>query len=166
MIDGNPAPIAFYSKKLSDTQKSYSTYDRELLAAYLAVLHFKSLLDGHNTTLFLDHKPIVSAFYSKSLAKSDRQQRQLAFISEYVDRVEYIRGKENIVADTLSRPVLAITVDTFDLHGLAEAQQIDEEILNYKSSLSVYKLATNVELQCEATTGSPRPFVPSHLTAQ
>ena len=31
-------PIAFFSKKLSATQTCYSTFDRELLAAYLAVV--------------------------------------------------------------------------------------------------------------------------------
>ena len=62
MVDSRPTPLGFFSKKLSDVQKTYSTYDRELLAAYLAVLHFKSLIDGHDVTLFLDHKPIVSAF--------------------------------------------------------------------------------------------------------
>ena len=94
MVDSVPAPVGFYSKKLSDTQKAYSTYDRELLAAYLAVLHFKTFIDGHSVTLFLDHKPIVSAFYSKSIAKSDRQQRQLSLISEYVSSIEYIRGEQ------------------------------------------------------------------------
>ena len=47
IVDSQPAPIAFFSKKLSDLQKTYSTYDRELLAAFLSVLHFKSLIDGH-----------------------------------------------------------------------------------------------------------------------
>ena len=84
MVNSNPTPVEFFSKKLYDTQKTYSTYDRELLGAYEAVIHFKSLIDGHSVTLFTDHKPIVSAFYSKSLPKSDRQQCHFSFISEYV----------------------------------------------------------------------------------
>ena len=84
MVDGKPAPVSFFSKKLSSSQKAYSTYDRELLGAYLAVVHFRTLIDGNVVDLFLDHQPIVSAFHSKSIAKSERQQRQLSFISEYV----------------------------------------------------------------------------------
>ena len=38
MINGEAIPIDFFSKKLSETQTRYSTFDRELLAAYLAVL--------------------------------------------------------------------------------------------------------------------------------
>jgi hypothetical protein len=37
-------PLSFYSKKLDVTQRKYSTFDRELLAVYLAVRHFRFLL--------------------------------------------------------------------------------------------------------------------------
>ena len=46
-IDETLHPISFFSKKLSQTQKTYSIYDRELLAVYLSVLHLKTLIDGH-----------------------------------------------------------------------------------------------------------------------
>ena len=120
IVDSKPSPVSFFSHKYSAIQKTYSTYDRELLAAYLAILNFKSLIDGRSVTLLTDHKPIVSAFYSKSLSKSDRQQRQLSVISEYVTSIEYICGNNNIVADCLSRPsVNSISVDAFDLHEIA-----------------------------------------------
>ena len=34
LLGGSWAPLAFYSKKLSNTDKKYSAFDRELLAAY------------------------------------------------------------------------------------------------------------------------------------
>ncbi|XP_066947035.1 uncharacterized protein [Macrobrachium rosenbergii] len=46
VIHGTPHPFAFFSKKLSPTEARYSTFDRELLAAYVAVRHFKFLLEG------------------------------------------------------------------------------------------------------------------------
>ncbi|KAF2345732.1 Reverse transcriptase domain [Trinorchestia longiramus] len=161
LIDSKPMPVAFFSKKLSDLQKPYSTYDRELLAAYLSVLHFKSLIDGHSVTLFTDHKPMVSAFYSRTIAKSDRQQRHLSFLSEYITAVEYIKGHNNIVADCLSRPVCATTVDVFDLHKLASAQADDDEMLSYQDRLTPHEIAPNLTLWCDTSTSSPRPFVPS-----
>jgi len=69
--DGTPVPIGFFSKKLSESERRLSTYDRELLAAYLATLHFRPLIEGRQITLFTDHKPLVSAFKSSSPAKSD-----------------------------------------------------------------------------------------------
>ena len=72
MIDVYPCPIGFFSCKLSDLQKIYSAYDTELLAAYNAISHFRPYIDGNTVTLFTDHKPLVSAFISNSIAKSVR----------------------------------------------------------------------------------------------
>lgn len=44
--------------------------DKELLAAYLSVLHFKYLVEGRNVLLMTGHKPLYSAFKSQSLMKS------------------------------------------------------------------------------------------------
>jgi RNase H-like domain found in reverse transcriptase len=38
---GNWRPLAFYSKKLDLAQHKYSAFDRELLAVYLAIRHFR-----------------------------------------------------------------------------------------------------------------------------
>ncbi len=43
---GSRQPLAFFSKKLSATEMRYSTFDRELLAAFSAVKHFRFFLEG------------------------------------------------------------------------------------------------------------------------
>lgn len=58
LINNSIQPIAFYSKKLTDTQKKYSTYDRELTAIFQAVKHFKHLLEGREFYILTDHKPL------------------------------------------------------------------------------------------------------------
>ena len=120
LVDGQPVPVAFFSKKLSSAQQKYSTYDRELLSAYIATLHFKNIIEGRHVILFTDHKPLTTAFRSPKPAKSDRQQRHWCVITEYVAEVEYVRGVDNVVADCLSRPVNAIQVDAHDLKGLTQ----------------------------------------------
>lgn len=59
--DGDFEPLGFFSKSLSPTEKRYSTYDRELLAAYLAIRHFRHLLEGREFVLYTDHKPLTFA---------------------------------------------------------------------------------------------------------
>jgi RNase H-like domain found in reverse transcriptase len=49
---GSWQPLAFYSKKLDSTQLQYSAFDRELLVAYLAVRHFRCLLEGRQFAIF------------------------------------------------------------------------------------------------------------------
>ena len=59
-------PIAFFSTKLDATQQKYSTFDQELLSAYKAIWHFHYLIKGVKFMLVTDHKPLISAFYSRS----------------------------------------------------------------------------------------------------
>ncbi|GBN42703.1 Retrovirus-related Pol polyprotein from transposon 297 [Araneus ventricosus] len=47
-------PLAFYSKFLSPTQRIYSAYDRELLAAYMAIKYFRHMVEGRSFILFTD----------------------------------------------------------------------------------------------------------------
>ena len=61
-IEAETIPVEFYSQKLTEAQQKYSTFDRELLAAYSAVIRFKEFLEGRNVILCTDYKPLVSAF--------------------------------------------------------------------------------------------------------
>ena len=98
-------PLSFYSRKLNEAEKKYSAFDRELLAAYSAVRHFRFMLEGRDFTIFTDHKPLTFAISRTSPPWSARQQRHLSFISEFTSRIVYLPGAENCVADALSRPV-------------------------------------------------------------
>jgi hypothetical protein len=97
-------PLSFFSKKLTPTQQRYSTFDRELLAAFLAIRHFRFWLEGRKFQLHTDHKPLVAAVKRISPPWSDRQQRHLSYIAEFTADVRYVPGKNNVVADVLSRP--------------------------------------------------------------
>ncbi|GFU82120.1 retrovirus-related Pol polyprotein from transposon 297 [Trichonephila clavipes] len=62
VVDSELQPLAFYSRKLTSSEKSYSAYDRELLAIYSAVRHFRYMLEARDFTVFTDHKPLTYAF--------------------------------------------------------------------------------------------------------
>ncbi len=96
--------MAFFSRKLTVTETRYSTFDRELLAAFAAVCHFRFLLEGRQFRLLTDHKPLVSALARVSPPWSARQQRQLTFLSEFTSDIRHTPGHANVVADALSRP--------------------------------------------------------------
>ena len=97
-----PTPIAFFSRKLSDTERRYSTFDHELLAVYAAVRHFRHLLEAAPFEIYTDHMPVVDAMYKKSDPISKRQQRHLSAISEFDCRLYHVSGRLNPVADALS----------------------------------------------------------------
>jgi len=73
-------PLAFLSKKLRPAQQKYSPYDRELLAIYVAIKHYRHLLEGRYFAVYTDHKPLIYAFNKNQLQSSPRQTRHLEFI--------------------------------------------------------------------------------------
>jgi hypothetical protein len=57
-VNGSWQPLSFFSKKLSPPETRYSTFDRELLAAFLTAKHFRFLLEGRPFTFFTDTNPL------------------------------------------------------------------------------------------------------------
>lgn len=96
-------PLGFFSRKLTTTQARYSTFDRELLAAYLALRHFLHFVEGRCTVLLTDHKPLTHMFTVKTDKYNDRQLRHISFIAQFVQQVEHVQGDKNVVPDALSR---------------------------------------------------------------
>ncbi|GBO03278.1 Transposon Ty3-I Gag-Pol polyprotein [Araneus ventricosus] len=47
-------PLAFFSKNLTNAQKGYNTYDRELLGIYLFIKQFKHILEERQFTMYTD----------------------------------------------------------------------------------------------------------------
>ncbi|GFX13786.1 retrovirus-related Pol polyprotein from transposon 17.6 [Trichonephila clavipes] len=128
VVDSELQPLAFFSRKLTSSEKSYSAYDRELLAMYSAIQHFRYMLEARDFTVFTDHKPLTYAFRQKSDKCSPRQIRQLDFISQFTTNIVHIPGSDNIAADVLSR-VSAITFPSqIDYDCIAETQQTDQEL--------------------------------------
>ncbi|GFX12472.1 retrovirus-related Pol polyprotein from transposon opus [Trichonephila clavipes] len=128
VVDSELQPLASFSRKLTSSEKSYSAYDRELLAIYSAIRHFRYMLEARDFTVFTDHKPLTYAFRQKSNKCSPRQIRQLDFISQFTTNIVHIPGSDNIAADVLSR-VSAITFPSqIDYDCIAETQQTDQEL--------------------------------------
>lgn len=165
ITQNGPKPIAFFSRKLSSAETRYSTYDRELLAIYLAIKHFRSQLEGQSFIIFTDHRPLTFAFSKVSESNSPRQLRHLDFISQFSTDIRHVSGTDNIVADTLSR-VQQISTAPLDFHDLAVAQRGDSELQDLlshpKCSLKFQKmtLSKDLEIVCDATSQKIRPYVP------
>ncbi|GFW62270.1 transposon Tf2-9 polyprotein [Trichonephila clavipes] len=165
-LDSELQPLAFFSRKLTSSEKSYSAYDRELIAIYSAIRHFRYMLEARDFTVLTDHKPLTYAFRQKSDKCSPRQIRQLDFISQFTTNIVHIPGSDNIAADVLSR-VFAITFPSqIDYDCIAETQQTDQELhtlIGSGTSLELKKvtfLNSSPEIMCDLSTGTARPYIP------
>ncbi|UYV70374.1 hypothetical protein LAZ67_7002762 [Cordylochernes scorpioides] len=168
-VGNNFQPIAFFSRKLDAAQRKYSAYDRELLAVYLAIKHFRHLLEGRQFPVYTDHKPLTYAFQQNLDKASPRQCRHLDFIGQFTTDIRHIAGCENVPADFLSRVEPISHHQPYDPKSLAEAQAADQELQalltsENRGSLQLEKVQipeTNISLYCDVSTAKPRPFVPA-----
>ena len=92
-VQGNWQPLAFFSKKLSPAQRKYSAYDRELLAIYEAMRHFRHMIEARHFTIYTDHKPLIFAFHQKRDKCSPRQFRHLDFIAQFSTDIQHVTGQ-------------------------------------------------------------------------
>ena len=127
-------PLAFFSRKLSDTEKKYSAFDRKLLAAYLSIRHLRFMLEGREFLLFTDHKPLTSALFRSSPPWSARQQRHLAYIAEFTSSIVHVPGLENTSADVLSRPSHTPPVDPFPVVPSGSSSPTSPSLLQTSTS--------------------------------
>ena len=160
-------PLAFFSRKLQPSEKKYSAFDRELLALYLGIRHFRHFLEGRQFTAYTDHKPLTFCMSKQSEPWSNRQQRHLAYISEYTTDIQHIKGKDNPVADSLSRATMHSVQLGIDYSAMATDQAKDPEVQSYKtirSNLALQDIpigSHGVTLLCDTSTGQTRPVVPA-----
>ena len=93
-------PIAFFSRKLSETQRKYSVTELELLSIVETLKEFKGMLWGQTINVFTDHKNLMQQALGLT---SDRVYRWRLLLEEYGPTIEYIKGIDNTVADAISR---------------------------------------------------------------
>jgi hypothetical protein len=94
-------PLAFFSQVLKGRFVLMSTYEKELLALVAAVRKWRPYLLGHFFTIKTDHQSLK--FLLEQKIGSPMQQRWVSKLLGYEFVVEFKKGKENKVADALSR---------------------------------------------------------------
>jgi hypothetical protein len=94
-------PVCYFSKKMNGAQKNYSTSDKEGLALVLAVRAFRSYLSD-KVIVFTDHEPL--RYMHSMAATNQRLLRWCLELQAYNLEIQHIAGKNNVIADYLSRP--------------------------------------------------------------
>ncbi len=106
--DSSNKPTGYFSKKLNPCESRYSATDKEDLAVVLACQNLHHYLWGNQFTVVTDHQPLTST--SKCKTKSPRMNHCILETREYNHEIQYLKGKDNFVADHLSRLVRIIVV--------------------------------------------------------
>ena len=102
----NKHPIAYESRKPRDNKRLYSTYEKEMLAIMHALAKFKQYLVGSKFVMRMNHNSLK--YFLDQTELNDRQQKWVSKVQAYDFDIEFIKGKNNTIANALSRkPSLA-----------------------------------------------------------
>nr|AAG37039.1 polyprotein [Dictyostelium discoideum] len=96
----NGKPVSYYSRTLNNAEKNYSVTERECLAIIESIKYFKSYINGRKVKIITDHQPLKYLLTGKF---TDRITRWTVLLQEYNYEIIYRPGKENFLADALSR---------------------------------------------------------------
>ena len=96
---GEELPIAYLSKTFNDTERRWATVEQEAFAIYYALTTWSDYLIGHPVEVESDHRNLLWMFRSQS-PKIIRWRLRL---QEFNFSIRHVPGKDNVVADGLSR---------------------------------------------------------------
>ncbi len=133
--DGKQQPVAYGSRKLTETQMKWPIIEKEAFAIKWAVTHFKHYFMGRPITIYTDHKPLVSMF-----SKPPTNSKVFAYsldLRPYDYTLVYRAGKENKLADPLSR------------YPLSKNPEEEEEPIHYIFSADNNALPTPAFEECD-----------------
>lgn len=100
-FSGHDLPIYYASKAFNRSEQKKPTIEQELIAIYFAINQFRPYVYGTEFVVRTDHRPLVYLFNMKD--PSSKLTNIRLKLSEYNFSIEYIKGKNNVGADALSR---------------------------------------------------------------
>jgi len=121
--DGDMRVIAFASRTLKPHEKNYSAFLLEMAAAVFGIEHFHVYLYDAPFTLFMDHKPMekLGKVHTRTL------HRLQELMSRYNFQLQYRPGKDNVIADALSRaPIFQTAAAIAAADNIASRTERDE----------------------------------------
>uniref|UniRef100_A0A2S2NBD6 RNA-directed DNA polymerase n=1 Tax=Schizaphis graminum TaxID=13262 RepID=A0A2S2NBD6_SCHGA len=147
------ATLGYASRTLKPPETRYTTTEIEALALVYCCDKFRQYIMGNKTIVQTDHQALI--FLKQCRLTSGRLTRWILALQEYNLEITYIPGKQNIVADTLTRyprttddrkekRIVLYKIDTSKyskeltraLERLGELQKMDKHIIKQREKQS------------------------------
>lgn len=123
--EGVKRPIAFFSKKLSATQKKYAPTEKECLGVILAIEKFRHYVEGSKFSVITDAQSLIWLKKISAEGGSAKLIRWALKLQQYDFELRYRKGTLNVTADALSRAINTVQVLDPDYETLKKKIQKD-----------------------------------------
>ena len=140
----NGQPVGYVSRSLTECERKYAQIEKELLAIQFGLEHFDHYTYGRKVCVDSDHKPLEMIYRKPLQATPKRLQRMLLWLQRYDVQIQYRRGTEMHIADTLSRAALPDTERNCKTH---------EQVLSFDEAVDYLPMKqATIELLRQATS--------------
>jgi hypothetical protein len=109
-------PVAYFSEKLSAPVLNYSTYDKGLYALLRCLKTWQHYLWPKEFIIYSDHESLKHIHSQGKL--NHRHAKWVEFIESFCYVVKHKKGKENVIADALSRRYVLLAQLDYKIFGL------------------------------------------------
>ena len=161
---GDVRVIAYASTTFNSAQLNYSTIEQELAAIRWSVHAFRGFIMGVKFILYTDHRPLI--FMSNMSKQNTRIIRTMNELAEYDFDVRFRPGRDNFVADTMSRLYTPPEIEDHEELGpqLPEGIYVSKPAVGGGNSLvdslwsvlTTFKLHERPELKTPSNSGDLR----------
>jgi len=141
-------PIAYFSEKLHGPVLNYSTYDKELYALVRSLETWRHYLWPKEFVIHSDHESLKYLRSQNNLNR--RHAKWVEFIESFPYIIKHKKGKDNVIADALSRRYTMLSqldCRIFGLESIKEQYALDpdfnEVLLNCKEGRTWNKFVIN-----------------------
>ena len=119
-------PVAYFSEKLSGASLKYSTYDKELYALVRTLHTWQHYLWHREFIIHSDHEALKHIRTQTNLNR--RHAKWVEFIESFPYIIKHKNGKDNVIADALSRRYTMLSQLDFKIFGLdtVKDQYVDD----------------------------------------
>lgn len=156
---GVSKPVAYFSKKFTESERSLSVYQKEALAIVLSFNKFESYLEHREFRLYSDNSAL--SYVLKHYRKINKLGRWCEQILKFKFIVHHVKGKDNQLADFLSRNFVA------DQCNIKVVEVDEVNVINVKNKFKVQSKinrCTNLRVKREVNILNEFPVAYTKLT--
>jgi hypothetical protein len=114
-------PVAYFSEKLNGPSLNYSTYDKELYALVRTLETWQHYLWPKEFFIHSEHESLKHLRSQTNL--NSRHAKWVEFIESFPYVIKHKKGKDNVIADALSRRYTMLSQLDFKIFGLETIKQ-------------------------------------------
>jgi hypothetical protein len=126
-------PIAYFSEELSGPSLNYLTYDKELYALVHVLETWQHYIWPKEFVIHSDHESL------KHIRGQEKLNKRHAKWVEFIETFPYKKGKENVIADALSKRYNMLSQLNHKIFGFESIKELYATDVDFKDAYENYR---------------------------